>query len=80
MDGCSRKIIWLKALTGNNNPKFIADVYIKFIPKSMIVPQILRAYRESENILVVRVQKFFKREHGHAFSRGKKFQIWQLYS
>ena len=74
MDGYSRKVIWLKALTSNNNPKIIVDVYIKFISKSMIVPQILRAYRGSENMLFVRVQMFFKREHGHAFPGVRSFR------
>ena len=49
MDGYSRKIIWLKALPSNNDPRIIADIYIKCISKSMIVPQILRADRASEN-------------------------------
>ena len=74
MDGYSRKIIWLKALPSNNDPKIIADIYIKCISKSMIVPQILRADRGSENVLIGGLQRFFRREHGDAFSGVRSFR------
>ena len=74
MDGYSRKIIWLKALPSNNDPRIIADIYIKCISKSMIVPQILRADRGSENVLIGGLQRFFRREHGDAFSGVRSFR------
>ena len=74
MDRYSRKIIWLKALPSNNDPRIIADIYIKCISKSMIVPQILRADRGSENVLIGGLQRFFRREHGDAFSGVRSFR------
>ena len=74
MDGYSRKIIWLKALPSNNGPKIIADIYIKCISKSMIVPKILRADRGSENVLIGGLQRSFRREHGDVFSGVRSFR------
>ena len=74
MDGYSRKSFWLKTLPNNNDPKIIADIYIKCISKSMIVPQILRADRGSENVLIGGVQRFFRRECGDAFSEVRSFR------
>ena len=74
MDGYSRKIIWLKALPSNNDQKVIAYIYIKYSSKSMIVPQILRADRGSENILIGGLQRFIRREQGDAFSGVRSFR------
>ena len=74
MDGYRRKIIWLKALPSNSDPKIIADIYIKCISKSMIVPQILHADRGSENVLIGGLQRFFRREYGEAFSGVRSFR------
>ena len=82
LEGYSRKTIWLKALPSNNDPKIIADIYIKTISKSMIVPQILRVDRRSKNVLDLRggLKRIFRREHGDGFFRSEKFQIRQFYS
>ena len=40
----------------------------------MIVPQILRADRGSENVLIGGLQRFFRREHGDAFSGVRSFR------
>ena len=74
MDGYSRKIIWLKALPSNNDPRIITDICIKCISKSMIVPQILQADRGSENVLIAGLHRFFRREHGDAFSGVRSFR------
>ena len=74
MDGYSRKSIWLKILPNSNDPKIIADIYIKWISKSITVPQILRADRGSENVLIDGLQRFFRRECGDAFSEVRSFR------
>ena len=74
MDGYICKIIWLKALPINNDPRNIADIYIKCISKSTIVPQILRADRGSQNLLIGGLQRFFRTEHGDAFSGVRSFR------
>ena len=74
MDGYSPKFIWLKALPSNNDPEIIADIYIKCISKSMIVPQILRGDTGSESVLIGGLRRFFRRKYGDPFSGVRSFR------
>ena len=74
IDGYSRKIIWLKVLSINSNPKVIADVFVKHISNVMIVRQIIRYDRGSENVVIGALQRYFRRNFEDSFSGEKSFR------
>ncbi|XP_033736342.1 uncharacterized protein LOC117324540 [Pecten maximus] len=64
IDGFSRKILWLKAGFSNNNPKLIANLYLKFIITLGRVPHIVRGDAGTENVLVKDLQTSLRMHHG----------------
>ena len=74
IDGYSRKILWQKVLSTNNDPKVVADVFVKHISNVMITPQIIRSDRESENVVTGALQRYFKRNFEDSFSGEKSFR------
>ena len=67
IDGYSRKVLWLKVLSTNNDPKVIADVFVKHISNVMITPQIIRSDRGSENVVIGALQRYFGRNFEDSF-------------
>uniref|UniRef100_A0A7M5X0C0 Integrase core domain-containing protein n=1 Tax=Clytia hemisphaerica TaxID=252671 RepID=A0A7M5X0C0_9CNID len=59
VDGFSRKLLWLKVSTTNNDPAIIAKFYIEFVTKTKIVPKVVRMDRGTENIYIQDLQVFF---------------------
>lgn len=59
IDGFSRKLLWLKVSTTNNDPLVIANFYLEFVTKHKIVPNVVRMDRGTENIYVEDLQVFF---------------------
>lgn len=59
VDGFSRKLLWLKVATTNNNPLVIANFYLSFVKSHMIAPNILRMDKGTENIYLEDLQVFF---------------------
>ena len=93
VDGFSRKIIWLKVATTNNDPLVVANYYLDHVKIVKIVPKLVRMDRGSENIYVEDLQVFFTGNSGsfqyatsnrnqriEAFwSRLKKFRlVWWI--
>ncbi|XP_069108591.1 uncharacterized protein, partial [Argopecten irradians] len=64
IDGFSRKIVWLKAGLSNNNPKLIANLYLKFIVTLGRVPHLVRGDAGTENVLVKDLQVSLRMHHG----------------
>ena len=62
IDGHSRKILWLKVVQSNNNPKVIADLYLD-VSNLRVVPKTVRNDCGTENIIVARMQCYFRRNH-----------------
>ena len=60
-DGYSCKILWLKVLPSNNNPKIIGSLYLNYVIQSKVTPKIIRADRGSENTVVAGLQRYFLR-------------------
>ena len=60
-DGYSRKILWLKVLPSNNNPKIIGSLYLNYVIQSNLTPKIIRADRGSKNTVVAEFPSYFPR-------------------
>ncbi|CAC5415489.1 unnamed protein product [Mytilus coruscus] len=50
IDGFSRKVLWLKAGYTNNNPRYIAGLYLDFIKRYHRLPRVILADGGSENV------------------------------
>ena len=74
IDGYSRKVLWLKVLSTNNDPKVIANVFVKHISNVMITPQIIWSDRGCENVVVGALQCYFGRNFEDSFSGEKSFR------
>ena len=59
VDGFSRKLLWLKVATTNNDPLVIANYYLQHIKTHKIVPNLIRMDKGSENIYCNDLQAFF---------------------
>ena len=59
VDGFSRKLLWLKVATTNNDPLVIANYYLQHIKTHKIVPNLIRMDKGSENIYCDDLQAFF---------------------
>ena len=62
-DGHSCKILWLKVVQSNNNPKVIADLYLDNVSNLRVVPRTMRSDCGTEIIIVARMQCYFMRNH-----------------
>ena len=71
VDGYSRKILWLKVNSTNNNPKVIASYYLDCIITLKLLPRCVRSDRGTENVVVCGMQRFFRRGFNDE-SAGKK--------
>ena len=58
IDGFSRKILWLRVTTTNNDPIVIANYYLDFISRSKFCSKVLRMDRGNENIYYEDLQLF----------------------
>ena len=68
IDVYSRKIIWLKVLASNNNPKMIGTLYLTYVSQSKITPRLVRSTKASENIIIAGLQRSFLRSTNFANS------------
>ena len=59
VDGFSRKLLWLKVATTNNDPLVIANYYLEHIKTYKIVPNLIRVDRGTENVFCDDLQVFF---------------------
>ena len=74
MDGCSRKVLWLRVNKTNNDPKVIAIYYMDFVASSNITARLIRADRGSENVVVCGIQRFFRRGDLDSLAGVKSFR------
>ena len=68
IDGYSCKILWLKVLPSNNNPKVIGGLYLNYVIQLKVTPKIIRADRRRENTVVAGLQRSFIRSTDSANS------------
>ena len=58
IDGFSRRIVWLKVSTTNNDPLVVANYFLQFLERYKRAPNILRFDRGTENIYCQDMQVF----------------------
>ena len=63
VDGYSRKILWLRYVRSNNDPKSIARLYLNVIRDLQTIPNRLRSDCGSENVDIAAIQGFLRRNH-----------------
>ena len=73
IDGYSRNMICLEAYVTNNDPKVIADYYIKAVQQRKGCPQRVRADMGTENVYIEQMQRFFRRNHDDDLAGDKSF-------
>ena len=73
IDGYSRRILWLKLSSSNNNPKVIANYYLCCIKELNLIPRVVRGDRGTENVTVCKIQRFFGRNHTESKSKDRSF-------
>ena len=78
IDGFSRKIIWLKVGSTNNDPSVIGSYFLKTVERFQKVSRLVRSDRASENVNICGLQRFFRREHDDQ-NWFEKFYVWNLH-
>ena len=56
IDGFSRKILWLKCMTTNNDPKVVLHLFLKAVQNFHGSPKLLRTDCGTENVLIAAAQ------------------------
>ena len=59
IDGYSRRILWLKLSSSNNNSKVIADYYLCCVKELNLIPCVVRADRGTEYVIACGTQRSF---------------------
>nr|XP_022310849.1 uncharacterized protein LOC111116138 [Crassostrea virginica] len=62
IDGFSRNILWLEAGTSNNDPKVIANYFIKTVKNKGGCPKRVRTDLGTENVHIECMQKFLRQD------------------
>ena len=73
IDGYSRRILWLKLSSSNNNTKVIANYYLCCMKWLNLIPCIVRGDCATQNVIVCRIQPFFCRNHTDSQSKDRSF-------
>ncbi|CAC5395408.1 unnamed protein product [Mytilus coruscus] len=73
IDGFSRYMVWLEAVTTNNDPKVISNYFIKAVKEKAGCPQRVRSDFGTENVYVANMQKFLRRNHNDEFAGDKSY-------
>ena len=73
IDGYSRRILWLEVASSNNDPKLVAQYYLDYVRQSSATRRIVRGDRETENVNVAAIQRFYRRDSEDEFSGEKSF-------
>lgn len=71
IDGFSRKVLWLKCGKSNNDPRVIAQNYIKCVAEFGVFPMQLRTDYGTENGLMAALHCSLRSEHTDEFAGAK---------
>ena len=63
IDGFSRKIMWLKIVSSNNDPQVVGRLFFDCINNLQFCPTLLRTDRATENGIMASAQCFLRRNH-----------------
>lgn len=72
-DGYSRKILWLKVGSTNNDPKVTASYFLECVKELTLIPRLVRADHGTENIVICGLQRFFRRSCNDSHAGTKSF-------
>lgn len=73
IDGYSRKIIWLKVASSNNNTKYISWYFLNALKDTKCVPTLLRSDRGTENSIIALLQKNIRRSHSDCLAGDSSY-------
>eukprot|EP00794_Sanderia_malayensis_P015232 gene15232-biopygen12685 len=73
IDGFSRRIMWLKVATSNNNPAAIAKYFLDCVRLTGGTPRVVRADKGTENGRVAGIQRFLRRDDLDENASDKSF-------
>ena len=74
VDGFSRRILWLKVINSNKDPKVICFEYLKYLSSLAGVPRKIVGDRGTENVYVAAAQRFLRRNHGDLYAGTTSFK------
>ena len=69
IDRSSRRILWLKLSSSNNNPEVIANYYLCCVKELNVIPRVVRGDHGTETVIVSGIQRFFCRNHTDSQSK-----------
>lgn len=75
VDGFSRKILWLKAMPSNKNPRVVARFYIDYIKELKGVPRVVRCDAGTENVVIRDFHIALRSSHGDHMSGRNSFSV-----
>ena len=67
------EFFWFKLSSSNSNPKIIANYYLCSIKELNLIPRVVRGNRGTENVIVCRIQRSFRRNHTDSQSKNRSF-------
>lgn len=73
IDGFSRHIIWLEAGYTNNDPRVVADNFLRAVEHAGGCPAKIRADKGTENTIIEQLQMFLRRNHNDSHAGEKSF-------
>lgn len=73
VDGYSRRILWLQVLPSNENPSYIARLYMDYLKEIRMVPRVVRADAGTENSHIHKIQVAFRSNHNDSMKGNKSF-------
>ena len=73
IDGYSRRVLWLKVASTNNDPEIIGFYFIDYVSRVGGTACIIRADRGTENVHVECMQRFFRRLSQDDFAGDRSF-------
>lgn len=73
IDGYSRKIMWLKVGSTNNDPAVILKYYLDCIEENEGIPRRIRSDRGTENFRIAATQRFLREDFDDAFAGYNSF-------
>jgi hypothetical protein len=75
IDGFSRRILWLRAGSTNNNPHVVARHYVDYLKEAKCVPRMVRSDGGSENVVIRDIQIALRSFHHDDMSGERSFSV-----
>lgn len=75
IDGFSRRILWLKVMPSNKNPRVIGNLFVKFLQEIGRVPRMVRCDAGTENVLIRDIQMTLRSFHNDSISGYNSFSV-----